>query len=198
MPVVAAVVEHPGQRLLNVGFAARPTYGEALKKAWTEALTLQTGSRDMLRADSNLAWAIGMGLIGGGWLKPFRSDRRYLNDFRSDFRDINELAAQQQYYLDARAREPISHLIDVHETEAWPGENELVDRSLEQYQKMILERGYGILVAEVTTPDVLSAGLHVVRVIIPGLVANFAAALPMLGHGRLQAVPHELGLVERP
>lgn len=46
--------------------------------------------------------------------------------------------------------------------------------------------------------DISSAGLEVVRVIIPGLVPNFTAAFPTLGHNRLRQAPVDLGLLDRP
>jgi ribosomal protein S12 methylthiotransferase accessory factor len=44
--------------------------------------------------------------------------------------------------------------------------------------------GYRVVSVDVTTPDVLAAGLRVVRVVVPGLYSNAAAGLPFLG-GRL-------------
>ncbi|MCA9863720.1 MAG: hypothetical protein KC432_11890, partial [Thermomicrobiales bacterium] len=46
---------------------------------------------------------------------------------------------------------------------------------------------------DITTPDIASAGLRVVRVIAPGTVGNAPAAFPFLGRDRVRRIPVELG-----
>jgi ribosomal protein S12 methylthiotransferase accessory factor len=54
-------------------------------------------------------------------------------------------------------------------------------------------RGYDIVYVDVTTADIRSVGLNVVRVIVPGLVPNAPAAFPFLGRRRVQDQAVSLG-----
>jgi len=194
VPVVAGVVEHPGEQLINIGFAARPRLHDAVLKAWSEALTLQEGSRDLLQPDGAFRQAYASGLLNGSSIKAHRPDRTYADAYRDDFRDMNDLMCQQQFYLDPRARGRISHIIDTDRTERRWSDQDLPDRSLETYRRRVEAKGYEVISVDVTSPDVASTGMRVVRVLIPGLVPNFPAGFPHLGGARLQSVPVELGL----
>jgi ribosomal protein S12 methylthiotransferase accessory factor len=56
-----------------------------------------------------------------------------------------------------------------------------------------------VLVVDLTSSDVASAGFHVVRVVIPGTVdMNTDERFARLGGGRLYNLPVKLGLAERP
>ena len=62
---------------------------------------------------------------------------------------------------------------------------------------MVAEVGYEVVVRDITTPDVRDVGLHVVRVLVPGLMPlhgnhNF----PYLGVRRLYTVPEKLRWVD--
>src|SRR5574340_595049 len=61
------------------------------------------------------------------------------------------------------------------------------------YEKVLEDQGYEIFYADITTPDVAVAGIHVVRALVPGLVPNFPAAFPFLGQGRVQQAAVTLG-----
>ncbi|GAA1017390.1 hypothetical protein Aple_032930 [Acrocarpospora pleiomorpha] len=197
VPVMAGVLENRREGLLNVGFAARPDPVEAARKAWTEALTLQDGSRD-LDDPSGLTYTA----IAEGWvsapLKPWRGDRAYLDSYDPDFRDVNDLMCQQQVFLDPRAAERVRPWLDVPVSRRMDEIPSLPDRSLETYRRLVESRGYEIVYVELTTQDVAKAGLRVVRVLIPGLVPNFPAAFPFLGRGRIQQHPVSLGWREAP
>ena len=171
---------------------ARPDPQEAALKAWTEALTLQEGSRDLLEPKGLLRDAIAKGQLKIS-LKAWRADRRYLDDFRADFHDVNDLMCQQQVFLDPRAQEQIRSLVWVPAVRALATVSSLPDRSLHTYQTRVESRGYEVLYVDVTTPDVALVGLRVVRVLIPGLAPNFPAALPCLGQKRIQNAAVELG-----
>jgi ribosomal protein S12 methylthiotransferase accessory factor len=184
LPVIAGVVENTEEQFINFGFATRPQPEQAIRKAWSEALGAQQGARDMNLPDDE---CIVRELLAsrGDTLYPWRADRRYLDDSDPSFRDMLTLARQPQLFLDPRAREIVRPWVDVPATRS--------DRSLRTYQQRIEERGYEIFYADVTTPDVRLCGVHAVRVIIPGLVANFPAAFPALGGQRLQQQAVQLG-----
>ena len=55
-----------------------------------------------------------------------------------------------------------------------------------------------IYFADLTTPDVALTGMRVVRVLVPGLVPNFAAAFPYQGHGVLRTAAVRLGWRDAP
>lgn len=194
IPVIAGIVEYPEEKLFNIGFAARESYSAAIKKAWSEALTLQEGSRDLLEPNGLFRQAFATGRLNGAAMKPYREDRLYMDSYRDDFRDVSDLQCQQQFYLDPRSREKISHIVDTDTFQDFPREPLNIDGSLESYRKCIEDKGYEIYVTNITTPDIKSAGLEVVRVVIPGLVPNFSAAFPALGMDRLKDDPVRLGI----
>lgn len=193
IPVIAGVLENTNEHYLNIGFAARPDPVSAGLKAWTEALTLQEGSRDLALADSLIRQAMEWGLTAYVDLKPWRADRRYLDDYRADFRDVSDLMCQQQIFLDPRAIEAVRPWVETPATRPMESVPCLSDRTLATYQGRIESRGFEIFFVELTTPDVALTGLRVVRVLIPGLAPNFPAAFPTVGGGRIQQTAVRLG-----
>jgi ribosomal protein S12 methylthiotransferase accessory factor len=193
IPVVAGILENTKDQLFNIGFAARPTASEATLKAWTEALTLQEGSRDMDDPNGLLRTSVEeWGLIEVPY-KPWRQDRKYLDDYRKDFRDVSDLLQQQQVNLDPRCLEQVRHWVDLPRIRSLAELPTLPDRSLVSYQSRIEGRGFEIFYKDITTNDVALTGLKAARVIIPGLVPNTPAAFPPLGKRRVQQVPVDLG-----
>ncbi|MEM8532719.1 MAG: YcaO-like family protein [Chloroflexota bacterium] len=197
MPVMAGVVENTEERLLDIGFACRHNPVQAALKAWTEALTLQEGSRDLddpnglLRQGIEWGWVIDV-------FKPWRKDRRYLDDYRKDFRDVVGLLAQQQVFLDERAIERVRPWVDVPVEHTFDELPHLPERSLSLYRERIEGRGYEIFYYDMTAADIARVGMRSVRVIVPGLVPNFPAAFPPTGNGRVQTLPVKLGWRETP
>jgi ribosomal protein S12 methylthiotransferase accessory factor len=198
IPVMAGVVEHTAEHLFTAGFAARSDPRQAALKAWAEALTLQDGARNLDRPKGGYRQAIARGDVAGRFLKPWRVDRRYLDDYRSDFRDVVDLMCQLQVFLDPRAIEHTRSWVD---TPAGPGIGDIPpmpDGSLRGYADALESKGYEIFYADLTTRDVACTGLRVVRVFVPGLVGNFAAAFPYQGKGRLRQAALELGWRPQP
>ena len=204
IPVLAGCVEHEADGLLTIGFAARPDPVQAGLKAWTEALTLQDIARDMQMSHGSYRKAVESGRIHVSSVKPWRADRRYLDDYRSDFHDVTDLTAQVQVHLDRRAQDLVRPWVDV------PADGTLpcpLDGSLKD---AVEDLGYEIFYADITTPDVRAAGLRVARTLVPGLVPNSAAAFPHLGRDVVRNTPvllgwrstpleeHELNLVPMP
>ncbi|MDR6119704.1 ribosomal protein S12 methylthiotransferase accessory factor [Aeromicrobium sp. SORGH_AS981] len=193
IPVAAAVVHDDTDRIVNVGFSARPTFEAAAAKAWTEALTLQEGSRDLLRMDG-LHWAVmASGELNGRAFKLWREDRRYLDDFRADMRDCDDLMVQQQVYLDPRAAERMAHLLEPAGERPLASLPTVPERSASAYRAAVEAAGREVIVVDLTTPDVASTGMAVVRVLVPGTVGNAPAAFPFLGGRRVQDLAVELG-----
>ena len=195
VPVMAGVVEHVQEQLINIGFAARPDPLWAAQKAWAEALILQDGSRDINQPDDESAVRelLSMHTGDGDHLKPWRADRQYLDSYRSDFHDVVQLLDQQQVCLDPRARDVFRPWVEVPSTRSLETLPHLPDRSVATYRQRVEQRGYEIFFADITTPDIALCGLHVVRVMIPGLVPNFPAAFPALGRQRIQQYAVQLG-----
>ena len=192
VPVMAGVVEDTRENLLNIGFACRPDPRAALLKAWTEALTLQEGSRDLLDREGLTRQGVAWNMVPDV-LRPWRADRRYLDDFRTDFRDVADLLVQQQVFLDPRATERVRPWIDLPPDTALDGLPSLPDATPDTLRERVERRGFEVFAIDLTTPDVALGGLRVVRVLIPGLVPNFPAAFPPLGHGRVLKAAVALG-----
>lgn len=198
VPVAAGVLYKPDEQLLNIGFSARHDIGAAAKKAWTEALTLQEGSRDLLPEDGRHWVAMRRGDLNGRSFKPWRQDRRYLDDFREDMHDCDDLMVQQQVHLDPRAHAKVSHLVERPTTREIESIASLPARNLAHYQARVEEQGLEVIVVDITSPDVSSTGLSAVRVIVPGTIGNAPAAFPFLGQGRVQQIAVELGWRQTP
>lgn len=192
IPVVAGVVYNAQEQLLNIGFACRPDPLQAGLKAWTEALTLQEGSRDLLDPDGRIWGEVAAGTLGNVF-QAWRTDRRYTDSFRADFRDLTEQNAHQQFFLDPRAIEHIRSWVMVEAGVTLDELLPLPNRSLSTYQKRIEAKGHEIFYVDLTPPDIARAGLRVVRVLVPGLVPDFPAAFPHLGNGRIQQMAVALG-----
>jgi ribosomal protein S12 methylthiotransferase accessory factor len=193
VPVMAGVVENRNERLLNIGFGCCPEPEDAALKSWSEALTLQEGSRDLLDPNSLFRNAVARGDLDGRHIKPWRADRGYLDDYREDFRDVCDLMCQQQVFLDPRAQELVRPLTHVAVERSFSSLPSVTERSLDSYRRIVEARGYEILYTDVTTPDVALTGISVVRVTIPGLAPNFPAAFPFLGRRRIQQASVDLG-----
>lgn len=198
IPVAAGVLANQTDQLLNIGFSARPTMAAAAAKAWTEALTLAEGSRDLLPSDGRHWQAIERGELNGRSFKPWRSDRRYLDDFRADMRDCDDLMVQQQVHLDPRAHQRVRELWDRPRTRSLADAPELADRSVDSYRSRIEQQGHEVIVVDITSGDVAATGMRVVRAIVPGTVGNAPAAFPFLGQGKVQQLAVDLGWRERP
>ncbi|CAM2070090.1 YcaO-like family protein [Sulfidibacter corallicola] len=198
IPVMAGVVIDEASSLVSIGFGCRPEPLAAAEKALTEALTLLEGSYDLLKPDSTLRKsAEEWGLLHVNY-KPWRADRQYLDSFRPDFRDLSDLMLQPQLYLDPRALDRIRPLIETPVTRELGDLPSLPDDRFETYRERIESRGFELLYADITSPDVALTPFKVVRVLIPGLVPNMPAAFPAYGGRRLYELPVQLGWSDQP
>ncbi|MCB7135622.1 YcaO-like family protein [Cellulosimicrobium marinum] len=197
IPVAAGVLWNDHDDLLNIGFSARADLRSAALKAWTESLTLQEGSRDLLARDGRHWGAMRRGALNGRSFKPWRADRRYLDDFRADMHDCDDLMVQQQVHLDPRSLDRVRPIVDTPVRRTLDDVPSLPARSLEHYLDRVHALGHEVVVVDITSADVAATGLRVVRVVVPGTVGNAPAAFPFLGKGRVQDLAVELGWRER-
>ncbi len=198
IPVIVAVVENTRHRFLNIGFGCRANPEEAARKALTEALTLQEGSRDLVLANSTLRRSAEDWELLSVPYRPWREDRTYMDAFRPDYRDVDDLMLQQQFFLDPRAVEKVRPILDTPITRGFDQLPRLRDDSLASYRGPIEEKGFEILFADITSPDVALTNYRVVRAIVPGLVPNMPAAFPCTGGDRVRLLPVELGWRDTP
>jgi ribosomal protein S12 methylthiotransferase accessory factor len=191
-PVAAAAVHDRSKHLLYVGFACRATLKHAARKAYAEALGLHETARDVQKRDG-VFWKLAATGLGEQSLKPWRADRRYLDLYSSDYTDVDNLYCQIQFYLDPRAEQLALPLVSPSGEIDWAESDDLQQRTLPTYQRLLEDQGFSAVYVNVTTPDVAATGLRVVRVLVPGLVPNFPTAFPPLGSDRPGRVATELG-----
>jgi ribosomal protein S12 methylthiotransferase accessory factor len=174
VPVLGAFVEDHAERLVAFGTACRSDPREAAVKALVEAFGLLQVTKQLADPDGDIWRAVHTGEVGPHTFKPFRPERDYAEAFRADYRDLIDLPAVAQLYLDPRMQgEALDRLrptktVRLAEIPAGEGDLDLPTISV-----------------DLTTPDVRKAGLTVVRVIVPGLYGNAPAAFPYLGGTRL-------------
>lgn len=93
------------------------------------------------------------------------------------------LGCQFQLHLDPATQT----LFDTEPARAVVGEVEVDSlTSLTDTESALTEAGFRPTGDDLTTPDFLSAGLHVVRVVVPGCLTNATVELPFLGSPRLR------------
>ncbi|KLL12571.1 bacteriocin biosynthesis protein SagD [Protofrankia coriariae] len=197
VPVLAAFLTDPGNGLISYGTACRAKPREAAKKALVEAFAMLELTAELADPDSAHWRAVARGEIPAHAYRPYRADRRYAEDFRPDFRDLVDLPAVAQLYLDPRMQgRPLDRLRErarpVRLADI-PAVEEA--RARQHYLDILAERDLRAVSVDVTTSDVRAAGLTVVRVVVPGLYCNPPAAFPYLGGSRLYTMPTELGWV---
>lgn len=170
--VVGALLRDPELGYLTLGMACRNEPVSALRKALGEAMQLQ---RFVAAYDDPDGAYMRAALDKGSPLAHWRADRGYGDSYRRDLRDVVDYGCHLQLYMDPAMQERFEEELagriacDV----SWTGLSGSLDLA-----------GRRAISVDVTTPDVRAAGLHVVRVVVPGLYSNAAAGLPFLG-GRL-------------
>ncbi|MDG4833946.1 YcaO-like family protein [Solwaraspora sp. WMMD1047] len=186
MPVLGALVHDTADGYVTLGTACHPDSDTAAGKALAEALHIQMVMRDL--DDPHGAFAA-VAATPGSPLKPWRADRAYLDDYRSDWHDATDPGCHMQAYLDPRLAHALIEVVD-----GWPAEPAPISPGQPAATATLRARllvdtvrakGFDVVAVNVTTPDVRAAGLRVVRVVVPGLYSNAAAAFPLLGGARL-------------
>ncbi|HKN96793.1 MAG TPA: YcaO-like family protein [Pseudonocardiaceae bacterium] len=196
----AACVQDVRSGFLSIGFATRPGFTEAGRKAVAEGLGLQWTQLTMAGARPGSPQAKVLSSMRN--LRPFRSDSRYLDSYRADFRDVKDLGCQLQIYLDARAGAhvaPWTMDVPVGGPPDEPDRPAEPDAVIQRVAPALLaEFGEEPVAVDLTTPDVAEAGFAAVRVLSPGLVPNFPAAFPQWGRDRVRQAAVTLGWRDHP
>ncbi|OUE27580.1 YcaO-like family protein [Clavibacter michiganensis] len=182
LPVIGALLQDARTGYLTLGMASGGVPTRAARKALGEALQLQLFQADLDDPDGPYMAAA---RDPRSPLKPWRADRAYRLAYRPDLSDVVDYGCHLQLHLDpviqrafheelARSITGRLPLADV--TDRWDGPDrvaELVDA--------LRETGREVLAVDVTLPEIRRTGLHVTRVIVPGLRSNAPHALPFLG-----------------
>jgi ribosomal protein S12 methylthiotransferase accessory factor len=197
LPIAAGVVRDRHTGWLTVGTAVRPNFEDAAYKAVAEAYSLQSSCRSLDDARS-AARIVQANVQSARNLKPWRQDRAYLDSYRDDFHDVVDLMCQLQANLDPQAVEHVSNRVWTGLRPIGEPADRLPDRSLGALRQRVERQNFEVIRVDLTTPDVAAAGLHVVRAVVPGLVANFPAAFPMWGRERISRAGAELGWHDAP
>lgn len=198
IPVIAASLTNDYYQTCNIGFSCRPNIEDAALKAVTEAATLFEGSLDLLDPDGRMYRAIRRKELSEKMALPWRADRLYLDTIDFDYRNVTDLMVQQHVNLDPRAPHYRAGHLSREESE-FDGSlvEEFTSRTAASYLDRLQSSGYEAISVDVTTPDVRACGAQVVRVLVPGLVPNFAAGDITLGKGRIQGAYQTLGILPR-
>src|SRR5262249_23263907 len=179
VPTVLGVVHgRPGVLgALGVGAAAAPTIAVAWRKAVAEAFTVQRWVRDQAleRPDDVNRPAVEIASFAGHTLYYAHPDR----------------AARAAFLDGSPARRDTRDVASLNGADVLDQIAEVCDR--------LAQRGVSAYAVDVTSPDVRSAGLHVARVIAPGLCQlDVSERARFLGGSRLYEGADHAGLVPRP
>jgi ribosomal protein S12 methylthiotransferase accessory factor len=195
--VAGAFIEDPARRLVAFGSACRATTEAAAAKALTEAIGMHETGLELLDHDSPFWTAVRAGHTGHRPYRPHRKDRTYRTGFRPDLRDVNDVRLHLQLHLDPitqgarldRLRNPSAP----PPPEPHPG-----GAGLAHGLHQLGAQGLKAIAVDLTTPGIRAGGLHVARVLVPGLTCNAPAAFPFLGGHRLRREPPARGWVPDP
>lgn len=199
VPVLAAFVEDHGRGVVAFGSACRADPVEAATKAVVEAVGVYALTVKLTDPDSDVWHAVDEGIVGRHVFRPYRGDRSYRDAFRPDLRDLVDLPAVAQLYLDPRMQgEPLRRLRTTTPTTTVDGVAAVSDGDARRvYLDRLAGAGLRAVSVELTTGDVAAAGLCVVRVVVPGLYGNSPPAFPLHGGRRLYTEPQARGWTDR-
>lgn len=194
LPVTGALMTDEPSGYVTLGVACRADLVAAMRKALAEAAQQQMVVRDLDDPASAIARVAER---PHSPVKPWRRDRAYRGSYRPDWRDVVDPGCHLQLYLDPRLRTTLEAELAAGAVGPWPWTHSIVTdppaASIPADPVQLLAHTAGLLAAEgmrvysvdVTTDDVRSAGLHVVRLVVPGMYSNAPAAFPFLGGRRL-------------
>lgn len=202
VPVLGALLVDDADAILAFGSACRADPAAAGAKALVEALQLLTLTHQLADPDSDVWRAVATGDIEPHVFLPFRADRSYGAAVSADYRELVDLPAIAQLYLDPRAQPAALRRLRPTRTVALADLPAVGDGSPSGARAGYLRRlaGLGLRAfsVDLTTPDVARCGLHVVRVVVPELIGNGPPAYPLRGGERLYTVPAALGWTAAP
>jgi ribosomal protein S12 methylthiotransferase accessory factor len=193
LTLIGALVRDASTGYLTLGMGCHNRPLKAMVKALGEALQLQLFVGDYDDPDGPYMRAAAN---DGSPLKCWRAARDYSAAYRADFRDVIDYGCHLQMYLDPVIQD--SFEAELAESTAGhvaladlPGEPTMAspdpadNADLAALVGRIADAGLRVVSVDVTTDDVRRCGLHVVRVLVPGLYSNSAAGMPFLGGTRL-------------
>ncbi|MDG4833947.1 YcaO-like family protein [Solwaraspora sp. WMMD1047] len=198
LPVVAALVENTRDGICALGTACRTDTSAAVRKALLEALDGLAVAAELLDPQSPLWKAVADGAAYAHPYRPFRADRAYALDYRSGQRDLHDLACHTQYYLDPAVQDRLLPRLRQPHDRVHAAELDDRLRASDGPSAAIRAAGLQPWWVDLTTDDVRATGLHVARVVVPGLAAYAPAAFPLLGVARLYDEPARLGWAPAP
>jgi ribosomal protein S12 methylthiotransferase accessory factor len=178
VPTVLGVVHGAAGRLgaLGVGAASAPTVGVAWRKALAEAFSVQRWVRDQAyeQPDRLAGPAAGIRTFDDHTLYYAGTER-----------------ARRAAFLDASAERRPTAVIA-------PLEGDNVLELIEGVARRLAERGVTAYAVDVTSPDVRSGGLRVVRAVVPELCPlDVVEGARFLGGRRMYEAAFDAGLVSR-
>lgn len=177
VPTVLCIAEGIGRtgRIAVVGCATRATLREACAKA-------------MLEAAQCMAWA--------HYLLEHRRDWKP----NADYSNVVEFEDHVRMYLEPEMLVHLDFLLQTErrvEIDPASVPPKAVAHALEQALAAVDAAGFDVLETDLTTRDIAELGLHVVKVIVPGLVPLTADhRFPALASPRFRDVPRRLGLAD--
>ncbi|MFW5418731.1 YcaO-like family protein [Nocardiopsis sp. CNT-189] len=183
-PAVAALVHDRERGLYAAGFSASCDPVRAARKAVLEAVHTWVYTQGCTAADGWVFRAVEHGLMARGLYLDFREDASYRDAAGEQYRDIVDLGAHVQLWLDPRVHAEARRF-----TEPALGTRPITDLEpvdMGEVYRRLAHRGHRILTRDLTTADIRRTPLRVVRTLITGLVPNAPAAFAYLGMPRFR------------
>lgn len=198
LPVLGALVVNKETGYMSLGTACGASVYATLQKALAEAFQLQLFVADLDDPDGPYMRAA---RDPSSPLKPWRQDRGYLDDCRANLADVVDYLGHLQLYLDPRMQQLFEAELDAAMAKVVDWESIAVTglkkTTLEDLIDTLHHAGFNVIVVDVTTTDARSAGICVIRMIVPGLYSNSSVGLPFLGGRRMPAQLRALGRERR-
>lgn len=187
LPVMGVLLMDRDDGILSLGLGCRADPVAAALKALAEAVADQMILRQL---DDPRSAMTRVAATDESPLKRWRADRAYLDRYDPAWRDVTDPGCHLQLYLDPRMQErfeaELATALAPMEQFPDPADRASEEQALARTVRLLSNRGFRICAVDVTTTDVRAAGLHVERVVVPGLVGNAPAAYPLLGSARLR------------
>lgn len=175
VPVVCGVLKRElfGKPLVTIGLASRPGRVGAARKAAFEAISEYRRIRDILESPQ----------------PPFVPTKGFTNVSDFPWHGLVYADPALQPQLDFITASQEEHVLEDDDVSSEPAESRL-----QRYLQQIHACGGDALTISLTTREIQSMGLHVVKVMVPQAVPlNPHHLAPWLGHDRIFEVPVRLG-----
>ncbi|QSB04169.1 YcaO-like family protein [Natronoglycomyces albus] len=165
VPVVLAVVDDPAADIVTLGFAAHRDPDTAAELAVVESLIQHASAQDLNSPESLIR---DQGVAG---LVPYDERRRYRDAFGIDLRGLIDPMCHVQRALDPRVARAVRHrCLPSRDVTPAPVCDSVRAALAEQHELILLD---------VATDRVRSAGMHVARAVVAGLARIQPAAFPL-------------------